>query len=121
MVNGIKTALPAELEPPSKSIEATIGQTTAWAASCIAAEIEEWRVDKRQPETMRNATDAIATLYELRAATLATGEIDDFEAVAQAEGFRALREHCDNSDELITALINGVIEILGDVVRSQIS
>jgi hypothetical protein len=118
MANGVH-ALPAELlEPPSEPIELLIGRTTAMAASLIAVEIQERQNGEAQPQTARNAADAIGMLFELRRATLATGELAmPFEMIAWEEGFRALREHCDNSDGLIADLIDGVIEILGQVVE----
>jgi hypothetical protein len=123
MPNGVAVVLPVELAPSSTDtpIELAIGEATAVAASRLAAEIDEWRVNKRQPETMRNAADAIATLYELRVAALATGEIDNFEAIARAAGFRTLRQYCNNSDGLIATLIDGTLEILANVVRAQVS
>jgi hypothetical protein len=120
MVNGVKTALPAELEPLPEPIETTIGRATAVCASLLAAEIEEWRDGGVKPATMHAGADALAQLYALRTAVIRTGELDaSFEVVARAEGFRALREHCDNSDGLIVDLIDGTLEILANVVRAQ--
>jgi hypothetical protein len=47
-------------------------------------------------ETKRNAGELVARLYELRAATLATGELSaEFEVIARAQGIQALRQHCE--------------------------
>jgi len=120
MPNGVAVHLPVELEPTAEPIELLIGRQTAYAASLIAMEIQEWQTGSRKLATSRQAADAIAMLFKLRAATLATGELTaEFEVIARAEGFRALRQHCDNSDGLIADLISGVLEILGKVVRTQ--
>jgi hypothetical protein len=122
MPNGVAVHLPVELEPTAeRSIEFAIGEATAVAASLLAAEIEEWRVNKRQLATTQQATDAIVRLYELRRAVLATGELlmNEFEVVARQHGFQALRQHCGNSDDLVMALVDGVIKILTGVVRTQ--
>ena len=120
MVNGAHVVLPAELEPPQESIENIIGRATAVAASLLAAEIEEQRNGGVKPATMHAGADALAQLYWLRSAVIRTGELDtSFEMVARTEGFRALREHCNNSDGLIADLIDGTLEILSKIVRAN--
>jgi hypothetical protein len=124
MVNGVRAALPAELcEGASEQIEVLIGRQTAMAASLIAAEVQEWQNGGTKPATARQAADAIAMLFELRAATLATGELEPatFEMVARTEGIRALRPLCNNSDGLLASLVGGVLEILSKVVASQVN
>jgi hypothetical protein len=119
VVNGVAHPL-ACAQPASEPIELLIGRTTATAASLLAAEVQEWQTGNRKLATSRQAADAIAMLFELRAATLATGELAmPFEEIARAQGIAMLRRHCDNSDGLIADLIDEVISILTNIVVTQ--
>lgn len=88
-------------------IEFDFGRRPAWSGGCTAG------------------GNRFAELYELRAAALATNELAplSFEQVARVWGGAALYQRAGGrlSEHLLETLIDGVLEVLGKVVHSQLN
>jgi len=108
----------ASQEPPP-AIERVIGELVAAAARAIVRALVEYQNGGAQPSTTRQGGDLIAQLYGLRQATV---EELDFDATARACGKRVLRERYDDvSDVVLDELVSWPLDILAEVVRSQMN
>jgi hypothetical protein len=109
--------LPHPFLPP---LEEIIGQITASAAWGLARGLSEREHGGLQLTTKMHAGELIALLFSLKQAY--TGA-SDFYAVARAEGVQALTRRCSGAADArtIAILVDGVIEVLQKVVRSQLN
>jgi len=113
------TSLPVAFPQPS-TLPQIIGEVTAGAAVALARALREFQqTDELSFETKMRAGDWIARLFELR---LCAGQTD-FYAVARARGARLLQERYgrDVNARTIAVLIDAVIEVLQQVVRSELN
>jgi hypothetical protein len=113
-------SLPAASPQPSAlPLEALIGEITAGAALEIARALH----DQNDGLSFRNATsafgDRIARLFELWQVCAGI----DFYTVAGTAGARLLRERYgeDLDARTIAVLIDGVLEVLQQVVRAELN
>jgi hypothetical protein len=111
------TSLPVALALP---LEQIIGEVTADAAVALALALREFQTDELSSRTRVHGGDRIAQLFELR--LVYAGWID-FYAVARARGTRLLQERYgrDINARTIAVLIDGVLEILQQVVRAELN
>ena len=104
MANGTPVRLPSTLSPPSvpafakvtagKPAPAEIGAATASAATALCYAMQELQQNGGLTSATRTAGgERVAQVAQLRLDSL--GEIDDFNAVARAEGRRVLRAYLD--------------------------
>ena len=122
---GTNTAAPPP-PPPSERLEPLIGECMAAAAIQVLFDAAEYEAGRRVPWVGQRTEggDRIAELYELRQVALMTGELyADFEQVARVHGIAALCKRANGrlSMRMIGILIDGVLEVLGKVVQSQIN
>jgi hypothetical protein len=116
---------PLPVTPPLPSIpslEEIIGQITAAAATAMGQALGELGRGGLTPVTRMRSGDLVARLYGLRQAC--AGKVDfDFMAVARTYGTAALQARYGDAVDTrtITVLVDGVIEVLQKVVRSQLN
>src|SRR5262249_424573 len=111
----VASALPSALP-----LEQIIGEVTADAAVVLARALREFQNDGLSPRTRGHWGDLIVRLFELW--QVGAGQID-FYAVARARGARLLQERYgkDINARAIAVLIDGVLEILQKIVRSELN
>ena len=111
----VASALPSALP-----LEQTIGGVTADAAVVLARALREFQNDGLSARTRTHWGDLIAQLFELW--QVCAGQIN-FCAVARARGARLLQERYgrDINARTIAVLIDGVLEILQQVVRAELN
>ena len=116
--------------PQPPAFAELIGEIVAAAVAVIAVGLDERSNGGLRPRTKLAGGDLIAQLYTLRQAC--TGELD-FDATARECGKRALaaryvelkRELCEPytklTDAVLDELVSWPLDILGQVVRSQLN
>jgi hypothetical protein len=111
------TSLPVALALP---LEQNIGEVTADAAVVAAQAWHEFQSGGLTAGTKMHGGDRIVRLFELW--QVCAGWID-FYAVARARGARLLQERYgrDINARTIAVLIDGVLEILQQVVRVELN
>jgi hypothetical protein len=121
MLTPAPSSLPVTPPLPSiPSLEEIIGQITAAAATAMGQALGELERGGLTSVTRMRSGDLVARLYGLRQAC--AGKID-FDRVARVHGTQALRARYgrDVDAHTIDVLVDGVIEVLGKVVRSQLN
>jgi hypothetical protein len=111
----VASALPSALP-----LEQIIGEATADAAVVLARALHEFQTDGLSSGTRGYGGDRIARLFELW--QVCAGWID-FYAVARARGACLLKERygSDINARTIAVLIDGVLEILQQIVRVELN
>jgi hypothetical protein len=106
--------------PSALSLGQIIGEVTADAAVVAAQAWHEFQSGGLTAGTKMHGGDRIVRLFELW--QVCAGQVD-FYAVARARGTRVLRERCgeDISARTIAALIDTVLDILQQVVRTELN
>jgi hypothetical protein len=106
--------------PSALPLEEIVGAVTADAAVVLAQALREFQTDGLSSRTRGYGGDQIARLFELW--QVCAGWID-FYTVARARGTRLLQERYggDSNARTIAVLIDGVLEILQQVVRSELN
>jgi len=116
------TPLPVASPPPSAlPLDEVIGEIAASAALAVARAVREYQNDGRSSRNALSAFgDRIAQLFELW--QVGAGQIDVY-AVARARGAHLLQERYgkDINARTIAVLIDAVLEILQQVVRSELN
>jgi hypothetical protein len=106
--------------PSTLPLEQIIGEVTADAAVVLARALCEFQTDGLSSRTRGYGGDQIARLFELW--QVCAGQID-FYVVARARGARLLQERYgrDINARTIAVLIDGVLEILQQIVRVELN
>jgi hypothetical protein len=106
--------------PSALPLEQVIAETAADAALATARALHEFQNDGLSSRTRMHAGDQIVRLFELW--QVCAGQIN-FYVVARARGAHLLQERYgrDISARTIAVLIDGVLEILQKVVRSELN
>ena len=115
------TSLPvAPALPSALPLEQIIGEVTADAAVVLARALREFQNDGLSARTRTHWGDLIAQLFKLW--QVCAGQVD-FYAVTRARGARLLQERYgeDINARTIAVLIDGVLEILQQIVRSELN
>ena len=113
--------LPVASAPPSAlPLEQILGEVAADAAVVLARALREFQNGGLSPRTRGHWGDLIARLFELW--QVGVGQIDVYSA-ARARGARLLQERYGRNinARTIAVLIDGVIEILQQVVRAELN
>jgi len=110
----------ASASPSILPLEEVIGEIAAGAALAIARALREYQNDGLTRNALSAFGDLIARLFELW--RVGAGQIDVY-AVARARGARLLQERYgkDINAKTIAVLIDAVLEILQQVVRSELN
>src|SRR5262245_39559656 len=107
---------------PLPSIEPMLGEVVVAAVLATMDALREREAGELTAETKTRGGDAIACLYQLRYLCLMAGALPyGFDESARSPGVRLLQNYFFNmltTNEIYT-LVDGILEILGKVVRSQ--
>jgi hypothetical protein len=106
--------------PSTLPLEQVIGEITAGAALAIARALNEFQNSSLSSSTRTQGGDLVARLVEL---WLACADKVHFYAVARARGAQLLQERYgkDVNARTIDILVDGVLEVLHEVARSQLN
>jgi len=110
----------ASLQPSALALEEIIGEIAADAAVALARALREFQTDGLSSRTRGHWGGLIARLFDLW--QVCAGQID-FSAVARARGARLLQQRYgrDINARTIVVLIDGVLESLQHVLRSELN